>query len=151
MKHPYNSNKRNTRTPEYTVSSYIVFLYAPKVCFHSSLWSTTLYGYIVIFAYFKLNISVCFTLELKVLKVGRLIASSIVHMNTCQNKFGILQVYIMFKIVGEIFVSCSWNKLHKNREYILKGYAKRYLNKKLYLELHSMQTTNIIRHTLIYS
>ena len=89
------------------------FYDAPKVCFHSSLWSTTLYGYIVIFAYFKLNISVCFTLELKVLKVGRLIASSIVHMNTCQNKFGILHTYLMFKIVCEIFVCCLRNELYK--------------------------------------
>ena len=99
------------------------FYYAAKVCFHSSLWSTSLYGYIVIFAYFQINISLCFTLELRVLKVGRLIASSIVHMNTCQNKFGILQAYIMFKIVGEICVSCSWNELYKNMEYISKGYA----------------------------
>ena len=98
------------------------FYDAAKLCFHSSLWSTSLYGYIAIFAYFQIHISLCFTLELKVLKVGRLIASSIVHMNTCQNKFGILQAYIMFKIVGEICVSWSWNKLYKNREYILKGY-----------------------------
>ena len=100
----------------------ILFYYeATKVCFHSSLWSTSLYGYIVIFAYFEINISLCFTLELKVLKVGRLIASSIVHMNTCQNKFGILHTYLMFKIVGEIWVCCLRNELYKGMDYTSKG------------------------------
>ena len=112
----YNSNKRNTLYPT------ILFYYeATKVCFYSSLWSTSLYGYIVIFAYFEINISLCSTLELKVLKVGRLIASSIVHMNTCQNKFGILHTYLMFKIVGEICVWCLRNELYKGMNYILKG------------------------------
>ena len=89
------------------------FYDAPKICFHSSLWSTSRHGYIVIFAYLKIYISLCFTLELRVLKVGRLIASSIVHMNTCQNKFGILHTYLMFKIVGEICVCCLRNDLYE--------------------------------------
>ena len=111
------------------------FYDAAKLCFHSSLWSTSLYGYIVIFAYFQIHISLCFTLELKVLKVGRLIASSIVHMNTCQNKFGILHTYLMFKIVGEIWVCCLRNELYKGVYYISKGGAsidKSYLFQKKY-------------------
>ena len=101
---------RNTR-----YQTILSFYDAAKLCFHSSLWSTSLYGYIAIFAYFQIHISLCFTLELKVLKVGRLIASSIVHMNTCQNKFGILHTYLMFKIVGEICVCCLRNELYKGK------------------------------------